>query len=322
MSTDINKYTTVVGSGGFGLILKHINKPKVAKLLYNTQSCSDAQIEYTKHQHIYNCLQKFIDTNKLTQIDISKPLSFSNENVFIERNKNIVEFKCYYIMSLLNAISIPKGDTQLVFRGIDKLNIDYYKYHDFNHLIQLIYKEDEYGSTLNKLVGKKYMENVSTDNPERGFFLTTTYIEQLIKHFNKAGLSGDIKSNDDILERMGTIFSIIIFDSEYIPEDSEYVLSMNNDILSVTVLDFGMIKKINFIPDVFGKVEHHLDKIVEDIRTIRDIDLYFPYDTDDNYQYFLKGFKSGFTYSINKENNDTKKHNKSYVFKKFILDEV
>lgn len=317
---NFREYKDIIGSGGFGIIIRHGCKSEdkecnntVAKFLYNAKSCDEAQIEFLTHKSIFNTFSKlvFSDRNEMKNISMSEPVGFSNETVKININKNCPEeFKCFYVMKLLYPIDVPKFT-------INETN------HNINSLIHLIFKEDEYEYVFNKEVGRVYTEEVSKTNPSRGFFMTTSYITKVIEEYKKRGKNGDIDSITDVLERLGFIFSVLVFGCDYIPRDVEYVLSTDkNGVLQVTVLDFGMIYKLDFsckscISD--KKFENAINKIVDGMEEMRDIDLYFPYDTDtENYRHFLTGFMRGFIKCIINEGDKSIRKNKILVCNKFL----
>lgn len=277
---NINDYNTIIGSGGYGLILKNDNKDTVIKLLYNG-GCKQAGIEYFKHLILYKILSKKT-TTIASQVCIAKPLIFNQKPII----KNGQHFSCFYEMSLLHSIDpylsiAPSGGNNGLY-----------------HIIS-----DSAGNVFNKKFGRIYNKPISDENPSRGFFATYIYINNNILPNLDDNFKKDLKNINDILFRIGYIFGIIIFVAEYKPIDVEYVLADCNMILNVAVLDFGMIEKIDWTVGA---------KIADDIQdNILDIDIYFPIPGTIEMEYFLQGFTFAFG-----ESDKTNK--KKLVFDKLI----
>jgi len=103
-----------------------------------------------------------------------------------------------------------------------------------------------YSESFNKQIGRIWANPVSADNPSRGFYASSDYINNNILNILSDEIKGDIVSINDISKRMGYLFAIAIFGGHCIPKDAEYVLSEKDGRLCVTLLDFGLFQPIDF----------------------------------------------------------------------------
>ncbi len=215
----IDNYNQIVGSGGFGLVLKN-DKDQVIKLLYSG-SCGDAKKEFEKNDIIY---KTFLSTEY--QLVVPKPLIFNMEQI----QRNNIKYSCFYIMTYLHPILLPDQAPVL--------------YHIINN---------EYEPIFNKIVGKVYSMPVTDKNPPRGFFASYNYIQTILNRLPNE-FKGTLMTINDILEVMGYVFGTIIFGAGYKPIDVEYVLCEMNSRLAIGILDFGMVEPIdwNLPVDVIG----------------------------------------------------------------------
>lgn len=285
----MDEYDKIIGSGGFGLVVKSNQTNTVVKLLYSAKSCEDAQIEYLTHLSIYDNIKQYLSKYQLC---ISAPIDYENTTIV----KFSKEFSCYYRMSYINSF-------------------------DKNGLYHIILKEENV-HMMNKLIGRVYTEPVSSSNPSRGFFATASYLKNLLER-EPSHTKKDLKTVEDLTFRLGLIFALLIFKCHYLPTDAEYVLARNHiGQICVCVLDFGMFSRINFdLKEVLpNKHMFILNKIVQNLQDIRDIDLYFPYEDDELYPTFIEGFTEGFHLAMKEEENDNLeiRKAKNYVFSQFI----
>jgi hypothetical protein len=283
-------FTDIVGSGGFGLVLKSNSSDVVVKSLYKPDSCDSAKIEFTKHREIYNAFKEFtvptvskgtLPTER-SGIVIPEPIGFSKYGTTLLNRY----FSCFYAMRYIQP---PMKDL---------------------YLVHLILKE-EYDSSdiFNKVVGREYSQDISLRNPARGYFITVSKLESILKEFNKRV--------DYIAYKIGELFGIILFGAEYNPIDVEYVLTSE---FKVAALDFGQVEKINFKPDYLfleQKVEK-LNKIYNSIANNIEIDLYVPDFDEKLYIPFIAGVTDSFNLFIEKEQDSEKRLNKLYIFEKLI----
>ncbi len=280
---DLTKFTQIIGAGGFGLVVKQENSIVVGKFLINPKDCNEAKVEFSKHYRIYEAFKTSQSkTNKYPQLCLSTPLDFSNIPAQI-RGKT---YDCYYLMTEL---------PQLNENGI---------YHIINNDV---FHEKQY----NKVIGRKYSEPVSDENPSRGFFATYNYIDENILQSNKYK-TGSLSSISSLLRYMGYSFGVILFIADLLPRDVEYVLGLNRDgQLCFMILDFGLTKSIDFYPseEVAQDVLFTIANTI--VRDILEIELYFP--ITDN---LINVFKEGLTDAFNVSN---KHKNKQLVYERIMI---
>lgn len=254
----MDDFKEIIGSGGFGLIVKHTSKPVVAKFLYEA-GCKDASVEYNYHKDIYNVFARIKDP-RYSQLCVPEPYGFSNEDV-IAFGKY---FSCYYMMALLEKL-------------------------DDNGLYHII--KDSMKKSVDKIIGRRYGEPVSDENPSRGFFASYSYIrDNLLPSFNSS-IKGGLSSISNIIRYIGFSYGVIAFLAEYNPKDVEYTLGRGADgRLCFCVLDFGMVHKLTFLPDAISpaQYEKQLVAIKDLLVTNFEIDVYFP-DEESTLDYFLSG---------------------------------
>lgn len=256
----MDNFNEIIGSGGFGLILKHDLKPVVAKLLYEA-GCKDASVEYNYHREIYGVFAG-INNPRYAQLCVPEPYGFSNEDV-IAFSKY---FSCYYMMSLLEKL-------------------------DDNGLYHII--KDSMKKSVDKIIGRRYGQPVSEDNPSRGFFASYSYITSTLLPSLSSSTKGGLSSISNIIRYMGFAYGVISFLAEYNPKDVEYTLGKDSDgRLCFCVLDFGMVQKITFLPDAISP-EHYQKQLVAIKNVLVDnfeIDVYFP-DDSTNFEDFIEGLE-------------------------------
>jgi hypothetical protein len=267
-------FTKIIGSGGFGLIVKHKSMPVVMKLLYDG-NCDDSKIEFEKHYNIYSAFS--LASKKLSieysnlasnykEICVSRPLAFENRK--IEMFDKI--FACYYLMSFLNPLTLNNNSSL---------------YHIIN---------DEYKSTVDKSLGRVYSLPISENNPSRGFFASYSYITDVIFPSLTEDQKGVLNNIDVLIQYMGFSFGLITFVAEYFPKDVEYTLGTTDEgKLCFCVLDFGMTSKLDFNFDTpLGprQRETQLKRIAKDLLNEFDVDIYFPTEIRQK-ELFLLGMK-------------------------------
>ncbi len=289
---NLEGYRKTIGSGGFGLIVKHISKNKVIKLIYKSEEskCSDINVEFIFHTNIYKAFNNYLKNNLDTQIDMPEPLSFSNKHVKF----NDMSFSCFYAMTYLQPIE--------------------------NEYLHHIIIKPEY-QKFDRVLGRNYNKSPSETNPARGFFASISTLSKLLEKVEKDKSS--LKTVNDIVFNMGLLYAIQIFGAEYTPKDVEYVLSKNKDNkICVSILDFGMVFKIRFgynylSPKLRIKtLDHFADELID---VIQDMDLYFPYSDDkEYYKDFIKGFSKGAIFFIENEKNEKKQKDKKYILERYI----
>jgi hypothetical protein len=282
MDLDDDKYE-VIGSGGFGKIIYNKENDKVVKLIYTLEDCFIGEIEYKKHLNIYEKIKTLLSYNNSLQISTPKPIGFLNNKLTYDKNV----YGCGYVMKYMPHLEIIDG------------------------LIHIIFKS-EHKKIFNRLVGRKYNEQISKDNPSRGFFADIDYIEEIILPSIPSHLKKKIKDGDDISLNMGILYGSCIFGGKMMPIDAEYVLSFDNNELTVSLIDYGM----------FSDIVYNIDEFISMREQIEEIDLYFPY-SDDNrksyYQNFIKGVLSSALFFINLEEDINIKNKLIKLAKTFII---
>lgn len=280
----MNEFNEIIGSGGFGLIVKHSSKPLVAKFLYEA-GCKDASVEYGKHMEIYSIFSNN-QNPKYSQICVPEPYGFSNEAI-IAFGKY---FNCYYMMSLLEKL-------------------------DDNGLYHII--KDSMKKSVDKTIGRQYSVAVSPENPSRGFFASYSYIrDDLLPRFSSQE-KGGLSTIPQIIQYIGYAYGIIVFLAEYNPKDVEYTLGKGDDgRLCFCVLDFGMTHKITFLPDAI--TPQHYEKQLISIKNMLidnfELDVYFP-DDQTNLEFFINGVRDAL---MSIPHNDPAYKEKKRVGKLFI----
>lgn len=282
MDLDDDKYE-VIGSGGFGKIIYSKENDKVVKLIYTLDDCFIGEIEYKKHLNIYEKIKTLLSYNNSLQISTPKPIGFLNNKLTYDKNV----YGCGYVMKYMPHLEIIDG------------------------LIHIIFKS-EHKKIFNRLVGRKYNEEISKDNPSRGFFADIDYIEDIILPSIPSYLKKKIKDGDDISLNMGILYGTCIFGGKMMPIDAEYVLSFDDNELTVSLIDYGM----------FSDIVYNIDEFISMREQIEEIDLYFPY-SDDNrksyYQNFIKGVLSSALFFINLEEDINIKNKLIKLAKTFII---
>lgn len=280
---DESKYD-VIGSGGFGKIIYNKFDKSVIKLIYTLDDCFTGELEYKKHIKTYNKIQELLIYNKNLQISTPEPLGFLNDKVLYDGKL----YGCGYSMRYIPHLNILDGLIHIIFKSEHKKN-------------------------FNRFVGRKYNEEISKDNPSRGFFADIQYIEDNILPYIPNVVKKRINSGDDIALNMGILYGTCIFGSKMMPIDAEYVLSFENNELTVTLLDYGM----------FFDLVYNIDEFISSREEIEEIDLYFPYPDDmrkSYYKNFIQGILCASLFFINIEENQDIKKKLIKLAKTFIKD--
>lgn len=281
INIDESKYD-VIGSGGFGKIIYNKYNNSVIKLIYTLDDCFTGELEYKKHMKMYNKIKELLSYNENLQISTSEPLGFLNDKILFEGQL----YGCGYSMKYIPHLNVLDG------------------------LIHIIYKS-EHKKNFNRFVGRKYNEEISKDNPSRGFFADIQYIEDNILPAIPNNIKKRINNGNDIALNMGILYGTCIFGSRMIPIDAEYVLSFENNELTVTILDYGM----------FSDLIYNIDEFISLREQIEEIDLYFPYPDDmreSYYKNFIKGTLSAALFFINMEEDQNIKKKLIKLAKTFI----
>lgn len=288
---DVDKYTKVLGSGGFGLVVYNPLDNIVMKLIYKDSQCQEASVESGYHKQVYEKVKEWLKNHPLDQIDVIKPHGFRDQAIVW----NDQYFRCSYVMDLIKPIP------------------------GFSTLVHIILKEEN-KQLFNKELGRISTQPVSNTNPSRGFFATCEYItENILTKVN----SNMITSCDELARLLGILFGISIFGAKIIPKDAEYVLSYKNNQLTVTMLDFGM-----FIPLDLSKP---LDKYVSIIKyEVMEQDIYFPYQSIEGisdsqepelFKHLAHGIKETANYYISHTSNAREKQSLEYILDRIISEE-
>jgi hypothetical protein len=143
---DSTEFSQIIGSGGFGLIIKSEKQNYVVKALYKSHSCTSAKTEFEKHKKIYKRWQLYSDDTT-----VPKPIGFSTFGTTF-KNKY---FNCFYLMDFVESLQVLG-------------------------LVHIILK-DEYENIFNKSIGKIYSEPISKTNPSRGYFATKSGLTDILK---------------------------------------------------------------------------------------------------------------------------------------------
>jgi len=264
ISREINleEYTDIIGGGGFGIIAKHSRKDEVVKLLFKSEDCNNAEIEFRMNRKVYESIKLIEESYPSLRVNTPIPIHFSNDPV----ETKMGSFKCYYSMSLINTLPNSK------------------------YLFHTVLK-DEYENIMNKLISKNYKDPVSDENPARGIFYTYKKLDPLLNELKDVV----IRTVKDISFRMGALFGICIFGSQLFPIDGEFVLSIQNNKLYLSLLDFGMFEQVDINSDVKELYKKYIDNF--------GIDIYLPYMDSYLYEDFKKGLQNtGEFFLVRKKN--------------------
>ena len=150
INIDDSKYD-VIGSGGFGKIIYNKDNDSVIKLIYTLDDCFTGELEYKKHMKTYNKIKELLSYNENLQISTSEPLGFLNDKVLFDGQL----YGCGYSMKYIPHLKVLDGLIHIIFKSEHKKN-------------------------FNRYVGRRYNEEISKDNPSRGFFADIQYIEDNI----------------------------------------------------------------------------------------------------------------------------------------------
>jgi hypothetical protein len=280
---DMTQYDTILGSGGFGMIVSGDTTTDVAKLYYLQTSCKDMYNEYNLQLAAFNAVDDF----NLTQVTVPQPKKFDTEAIVFSGQK----FSCGIEMKRVFPIPL-----------MSRLR------NGFVHII--LSRSNEEG----KEWGKNTREVVSDTNPSRGFLATGLYIRNTILPSLTSKQKGEIKSVNDISFMLGFIVSLLITIAEISPKDVEYGLTMDhNDMLNITILDYGMAKFIDYEDLTISS-----DDIAQDVYDDAiGYDIYFPSDSKQSeFAPFIGGIRS-FAERLAAEDSE-KYEKKIAVLKKII----
>ena len=101
---------------------------------------------------------------------------------------------------------------------------------------------------------------IYADKVPRGYFYDFDHIEEIIKKHP----FGSIKRMEDVIYRIGLLDGICIFGARILPRDAEYVLSIYNEVLFVTMIDFGMFERIDVTPANYEKIAYNISEAQDD----------------------------------------------------------
>lgn len=264
---NMNKYDTVLGSGGFGMIVSNTSGKNVVKLFYKEDTCGEMRKEYLSFTTAYNALEDY----PLIQLAIPEPKKIDNKSIEFKDST----FQCGIEMEKITPVPSM----------VDKNN----------GIVHIILKEDYKSSgMMNKEVGRRYGKEISKNNPSRGFFATGSYIESDILPQLSDVQKGGIVSLDDIAYRMGYGFALLVSIAELYPNDVEYCLGIINGVLNVIIMDFGMCSPIDYSSNSADKIaEYIIYGIPNDVYgTGISSDFYFPENTDPMFNKFIEGINS------------------------------
>ena len=265
----INTYTSVLGSGGFGLILAEPSGSRVVKLYYDPGACRDMNKEFEMLQRVYTAFQE----HPIPQVLVPQPIQVDN-TPFQYQGREVL---CGIEMSRLQPIALMRDAK--------------------NPMVHVILKKEyEAMEMINKELGRGYGKPISDENPSRGFFAGPTYIEETLLPSLSAEQKGILTSTAKISETLGKIFGVILGVAGVIPNDVEYCLVMHNGQLHIAVLDFGMA-----IEFPTGRTKDEVTTMIlkGDKAILRatgiEYDLYFPNREDELYAPFEAGMKEVLT---------------------------
>ncbi len=209
----IEEFTQVLGSGGFGLILAEPKGERVVKLYYDSGACKEMNEEFEMLQRVYEAFQAY----PVPQVTVPRGMQVDNEK-FTYSGREIL---CGIEMTRLHALPIMRDKT--------------------NPIIHIILKQSiENSGMINKEAARIYSEPIGKDNPSRGFFAGANYIRDVILPSLTEEQKGVLTTVDAIAETIGKIFAVILGIAGIIPNDVEYCLVLENNLLKIAVLDFGM----------------------------------------------------------------------------------
>lgn len=258
---NITKYNTVLGSGGFGMIISEPSGMNVVKLFYTKDTCGEMAKEYESFVTAYNALED----NPFPQISIPEPKKLDNRNISFKAKS----FQCGIEMKRVQPIPIMA----------DKKN----------GMIHIILKEEN-KRMMNREVGRKYGSPPSEENPSRGFFATGSYIESDILPSLKPEEKIGITTIGDIAFRLGYSFALLVAYAELYPNDVEYCLGLIDGIVNVVIMDFGMCIPIDYTQPADSIVKMVLHGNGKNVHSTGiSADLYFPYSDDPTFPKFAEG---------------------------------
>lgn len=221
-------FNIIIGGGGYGTIYGSKKHPDIVMKTINATFCDCARDEYLMHKKIYDAFTSSLICSKIDYISIPEPYFFTEHIRSHSYKKN-----CNYFMEKLHLID--------------------------GHYIHIC---------LNDTISKKDREwrreddeDIGEDNPTRGFFASEEYIRDLLKRY-KSKLK-----IQDIIYRMGYLFSMMIFGASIYPIDVEYGLTTRENEIYISAIDFGIVIPLDF--DVKDRVEGNTcnptDRSMEDI---------------------------------------------------------
>jgi hypothetical protein len=255
----MNKYTKILGAGGYGMIVSSDINSNVTKLYYEKDKCGEMTAEYLHFITVFNAF----NDNPYPQIMIPEPKKIDNRQIIFGEK----EFQCGIEMKRILPLSIMSE----------------YK----NGIIHVILKE-EYKKQLNKERGREYGE-ITDLNPSRGFEATGSYIENNILPKLNKDEKGIIESIEDIAYMMGISFTTLFIHAEIYPVDVEYCLGNNDGKVNLVMMDFGMCEFIDYLDSVDTICNKLLEGNEKAVGALDDI--YLPSKKDPTFTRFSEGIE-------------------------------
>jgi hypothetical protein len=227
-------YIQIIGGGGFGIVKTGIGDPYdkyAVKFLY-ASNCPSAKKEYIINKNVYNAYEIFLKCNMLNGISVVKPYDFTMSNCKVGCNKD--NYDCAVSMERLFS---PMSDGYAVHIA-------------FNGVVP--------PSQINKII--------YAGIAPRGYFYDVAHIQNILNTYN----DNNIKTIEDIIYRIGILEGICIFGARTIAKDVEYILTVKDGNLNVTMIDFGMFEDLN--------VNSNYKEIANKISEAQEFNLYYhPY---------------------------------------------
>jgi len=208
-SLDLNSFTNVLGSGGFGLIASNPRDPtQVIKLFYTQNSCDAAQFEANLLGRVFVALASV--KCGMSQVEVPKPMGFWKDEIA----HNGLHFSCAFRMK---RVMPPPG---------------------FHVLIHIALRSE---GELDKEIGRSGAQPIGPANPSRGFFAVPEYLESYLQKV-PSQVKGDIHNVHDLAKRCGFLWATIVLVASVAPLDVEFVLGVDGatNELAVWALDFNL----------------------------------------------------------------------------------
>jgi len=260
-------YTRIIGGGGFGIVKTGIGDPYdkfAVKFLY-AFNCPSAKKEYIANKIVYNAYEIFLKCDLIQGVSVVKPYDFTVSNCKVNCNKDT--YDCAVSMERLFSPMTDGYAVHIAFNGVVP------------------------PSQINKII--------YAGIAPRGHFYDPSHIRSLLNLYNDDYL----KTLEDITYRIGLLEGICIFGARIIPKDAEYILTVKNNSLNVTMIDFGMFEDLN--------VNSNYIEVANIISEAQEFNLYYhPYSEvipKDHKESCKMAFINGFTEAYNCFNNFTYK---------------